>query len=171
MELQIKKIIHFSTYILPFIIIILLGLFLSTAAHSADIFNNYMWALIFLIPLLLIALFIDYFSLLYSSGILFGLIFGTLITLIVIYNFYQYSHQYSYSIKTFSKNFSIAMIILVGLTILFSVMYSNTRFRTWTGFWSRMIFYLPCLLYDSIVDISDELKVTPLGKVPLIDHT
>jgi Concanavalin A-like lectin/glucanases superfamily len=165
---EVKKIIHFSTYILPFIIIILLGLFLSTAAYSADIFNNYMWALIFLIPLLLVALVVDYFSLIRSSGILLSVTFTVLVALIILYNFYQYSHQYSYSFKTFSKNLTLALIVLVGLAILFSVLYSNTRFRTWSGFWSRLLFYLPCLLYDTIIDISRDLQVTPRPKVVLI---
>jgi len=74
---------------------------------------------------------------------------------------YELASSYSSILNTIFKYTAIILIILVGLSILFSILSSYTKDGGWKGFWAKFFFYIPCLLIDLIVEFSKDLRITP----------
>jgi Concanavalin A-like lectin/glucanases superfamily len=159
---DIQRIVSYCTYVLPLIILIILALYLTTSNRSGDIFNNYVWGLSILIPLLLVLMMANNFPALVSKKGFLGMVVAIVAGFaLMLYAYQQVTVAHSYSIGQTSHTFALVMMVLIGLAILFSVLYSYTQYRTWTGFWMKLLFYVPCLMIDAIVDISKDLGVTP----------
>ena len=158
---DINQILDIGTFIIPFIIIIILGFYLSQTNISGDIFNSYLWGLGILVSFLVVILFTKYFGLVLSKAMVLGTLTISVIVISIVMFLYQRISHYSYYIGEASNTIAFVLMILFGLAILFSILYSYTKYRTWTGFWAKMLFYLPCLILDAIVDISNDIGITP----------
>lgn len=155
------KLVEFGTYILPVIILIIMALYLSTTNRSGDLFNPYVWGLCILVPFFIALLIAKHTSAALSKVGTVGVIIGILAGVYFMKFLYQQAANRSFFLGKASDIVAQALMVIFGMGILFSTLYSYTRYRTWTGFWMKLFFYIPCLIVDAIVDISQDIGVTP----------
>ena len=156
-----NQIVLFATYVLPIIILVIIGMFFSTTENTADLFNPYAWAFIVLVPLCIMFFILQKSPLLASNGVFFGIIALCIVFLVLFFLMYEFASSYSSTLNKIFKYSAITLIILVGISILFSIISSYTKDGGWTGFWAKFFFYIPCLVIDLIVDFSKDLRITP----------
>ena len=156
-----NQLIVFATYVLPIIILVIIGMFFGTADNTADLFNPYAWAFIVLVPLCIMFFILQKSPLLASNGIFFGIIALCIAFLVIFFLLYELASSYSSILNTIFKYSAIILIILIGLSILFSIISSFTKDGGWKGFWAKFFFYIPCLIIDVIVEFSKDLRITP----------
>jgi hypothetical protein len=96
-----------------------------------------------------------------SNGVFFGIVALCIAFLVLFFSIYELASSYSTTLHTFFKYLGIILIVLVGLSILFSILSSYTKDGGWKGFWTKLFFYIPCMIVDMIVDFSKDLRVTP----------
>lgn len=149
-----------GTYILPIVLVVILGFFLSTTDQSGHIFNPYFWALIVLGPLCLLFFILQAIPILAHNKFFLGIFALFMVFLIVMMIMYDFASSYSYILGWIFQYGMFALIVLVTLALAFSMISSNFK-EGWPKFWLQFVFYLPCLLVELIVYISKELKVTP----------
>ena len=149
-----------GTYILPIVLVVILGFFLSTTDQSGHIFNPYFWALIVLGPLCLLFFILQAIPILAHNKFFLGIFALFMVFLIVMMVMYDFASSYSYILGWIFQYGMFALIVLVTLALAFSMISSNFK-EGWPKFWLQFVFYLPCLLVELIVYISKELKVTP----------
>jgi Concanavalin A-like lectin/glucanases superfamily len=149
-----------GTYVLPIVLVIILGLFLSTTDQSGYIFNPYFWPLVVLGPLCFLFFILRALPILMQNTFFLGIFALFMIFLIVMMVMYDFASSYSYILGLILKYGMFALIVLVTLSLAFSMISSNFK-EGWPKFWVQFVFYIPCLLVEFIVYISKELKVTP----------
>ncbi len=149
-----------GTYILPIVLVVILGLFMSTTDQSGYIFNPYFWVLMVLGPLCLLFFMLQALPILMENKLFLGIFAVFMIFVIVMMVMYDFASSYSYILGLIFKYGMFALIVLVTLALAFSMISSNFK-EGWPKFWLQFVFYLPCLLVELIVYISKELKVTP----------
>ena len=159
-EKILKRLVTMGTYILPIVLVVILGFFLSTTDQSGYIFNPYFWVLMVLGPLCLLFFILQALPMLMENTMFLGIFAVFMIFVIVMLTLYDVSSSYSYVLGLIFKYGLFALIVLVTLAIAFSIISSNFR-EGWPKFWLQFVFYLPCLLIEFIVYLSKELKVTP----------
>ena len=121
---------------------------------------NYMLAILF--PLLIIFAMILNINGNFESMVLFfkivggiGLVFG----FVYIYTLIAGKVQF---VSGYVKYIIYAIIGLLGLAILYkSFLNYLSKLQGWPGFIAQLIFYIPCMLYDLLLYILDELKIAP----------
>jgi hypothetical protein len=156
-----NRLITFATYVLPMIILIILGMFLGTTEHTANLFNPYVWIFMVLVPLCIMFFILQKLPQLASNGVFFGIVALCIAFLVLFFSLYELASSYSTILNTIFKYLVIILIVLVGLSILFSILSSYTKDGGWKGFWTKLFFYIPCMMIDMIVDFSKDLRVTP----------
>lgn len=156
----LKQFVTMGTYILPIVLVVILGFFLSTTDQSGYIFNPYLWVLMILGPLCLLFFILQALPMLMENTLFLGIFAALMIFVIVMLTFYDLASSYSYILGLIFKYGLLTLIVLVTLAITFSIISSNFR-EGWPKFWIQFVFYLPCLLIEFIVYLSKELKVTP----------
>ena len=156
-----NQLILFATYVLPIIILVIIGMFFRTTDHTADLFNPYAWVLIILVPLCIMFFILQQYPRLASNGAFFGIVALCIAFLVLFFLLYELASSYSSTLNTIFKYSVIVLIVLVGLSILFSILSSYTKDGGWTGFWAKFFFYIPCLIIDLIVEYSKDLSITP----------
>jgi len=121
---------------------------------------NYMLAILF--PLLIIFAMILNINGNFESMVLFfkilggiGLVFG----FVYIYTLIAGKFQF---VSGYVKYIIYTVIGLLGLAILYkSFLNYLSKLQGWPGFIAQLIFYIPCMLYDLLLYILDELKIAP----------
>ena len=149
-----------GTYILPIVLVVILGMFLSTTDQSGHIFNPYFWPLVVLGPLCLLFFILRALPILMQNTFFLGIFALLMVFVIVMMVMYDFASSYSYILGLIFQYGMLALIVLVTLSIVFSMISSNFK-EGWPKFWIQFVFYLPCLLVEFIVYLSKELKVTP----------
>ena len=149
-----------GTYILPIVLVVILGFFLSTTDQSGHIFNPYFWSLVVLGPLCLLFFILRELPILMQNTFFLGIFALLMVFVIVMMVMYDFASSYSYYLNLIFQYGMLALIVLVTLSIVFSMISSNFK-EGWAKFWIQFVFYLPCLLVEFIVYLSKELKVTP----------
>jgi len=163
-----NQLILFATYVLPIIILVIIGMFFHTTDHTADLFNPYAWVFIILVPLCIMFFILQQSPRLASNGVFFGIVALCIVFLALFFLLYELASSYSSILNTIFKYSTIVLIVLVGLSILFSVISSYTKDGGWTGFWAKFFFYIPCLIIDMIVEFSKDLRITPRPTIILL---
>ena len=151
----------FASYVLPLLLLVFIGLYLSTSHQSSDLFNTYLWVLAILGPVAIAVALALLFPVFATQGGFFGLTITMVLVTLGIVIAYDYSRNYSALLNRIAGYSTLALIVLVGLALLFSVLKSYTKDRGWTGFWMKLFFYLPCLLVDAITGWMQDLRMTP----------
>lgn len=149
-----------GTYILPIVLVVILGMFLSTADQSGHIFNPYFWPLVVLGPLCLLFFILRALPILMQNTLFLGIFALLMVFVIAMIVMYDFASSYSYILGLIFQYGMLALIVLVTLSIVFSMISSNFK-EGWPKFWVQFVFYLPCLLVECIVYLSKELKVAP----------
>ena len=159
-EKILKRLVTIGTYILPIVLVVILGFFLSVTDQSGYIFNPYFWVLMVLGPLCLLFFILQALPMLMENKVFLGIFAAFMIFVIVMMTLYDVASSFSYYLNLIFQYGLLALIVLVTLSLAFSIISSNFR-EGWPKFWMKFVFYLPCLLVEFIVYISKELKVTP----------
>ena len=159
-EKILERIVRMGTYILPIVLVVILGFFLSVTDQSGYIFNPYFWVLMVLGPLCLLFFILQALPMLMENTMFLGIFAAFMIFVIVMMTLYDVASSFSYYLNLIFQYGLLALIVLVTLSLAFSMISSNFR-DGWPKFWMKFVFYLPCLLVEFIVYISKELKVTP----------
>jgi hypothetical protein len=86
---------------------------------------------------------------LYGSLFIVGLVF-------LVFYFLKTSIS-KYIFNDYLLYFVIVLIVLFGLSIIFTIFSETLRkLNGWTGFFSNLLFYIPCLLRDFIKELTNE---------------
>jgi len=147
--------------VLPLLLLVFIGLYLKTSHQTSDLFNTYLWVLAILGPVAITVALALLFPIFATQGGFFGLAIAMILVTVGIVLSYDYVRNYSAVLNQAAGYLTLGLIVLVGLTLLFSVLKSYTKDRGWTGFWAKLLFYLPCLLVDAITGWMQDLRVTP----------
>ncbi len=88
---------------------------------------------------------------LYGSLFIVGLVF-------LVFYFLKTSIS-KYIFNDYLLYFVIVLIVLFGLSIIFTIFSETLRkLNGWTGFFSNLLFYIPCLLRDFVKELINEYK-------------
>jgi hypothetical protein len=121
---------------------------------------NYMFAILF--PLIMIFAIILNINGNFESMVLFFKLLGGIglvIGFVYIYTLIAGKVQF---ISGYVKYVIYAIIGLLGLAIIYkSFLNYLSKLQGWPGFIAQLIFYIPCMLYDFLLYILDDLKLTP----------
>jgi len=154
----------FNNYGVIFIVMIFICVVAIYALLNQNTVEIYIWnyMLAILLPLLMIFVMILNINGNFDSMVLFfkllggiGLVFG----IIYIYTLIAGKVQF---VSGYVKYIVYTIIGLLGLAILYkSFLNYLSKLQGWPGFIAQLIFYIPCMLYDFLLYILDDLKLTP----------
>ena len=90
-------------------------------------------------------------------------IFGSLFFCTFIFTIYYFlkTKVSAYIFNNYLLNTIIALLILVGLSIIFTIFSGTLRkLNGWTGFLANLLFYIPCLMRDFVKEIVSEYNTS-----------
>jgi hypothetical protein len=154
----------FTKYGVVFITMIFICVVAIYGLLNQNTVENYIWYYMIglLLPLLMIFAMIlningDFESMVLFFKLLGGI--GLVIGLVYIYTLLAGKLQF---VGGYVKYAVYAIIGLLGLAIIYkSFINYLSRLQGWPGFIAQLIFYIPCMLYDFLLYILDDLKLTP----------
>jgi hypothetical protein len=154
----------FNKYGVVFLTMIFICVVAIYALLNQNTIENYIWyyMMAILFPLLIIFAMIlningDFESMVLFFKILGGV--GFVVGLVYIYTLISGKVQF---VSGYVKYAVYAVIGLLGLAILYkSFINYLSKLQGWPGFIAQLIFYIPCMLYDFLLYILDDLKLAP----------
>lgn len=123
--------------------------------------STFTYAMIIIIPLLIVLSIVTPFSRKQGSGATMFII-GTVVTFFVaLLYFYMKATLATYELMNYLVIMMLIVIAIGGLAIIFYILGNYLKSSTgWTGFMVYFIFYLPCLFIDFVKYIMNEFKMT-----------
>jgi len=97
-------------------------------------------------------------------------IIGVLLLVGIVVYYYSQMRGGGFSIPSLYQNYAlIGLISLIGLAIFYHVFAEYlARLPGWMGFIGQLLFYIPCMLYDSWLYLFEQFKITPISIYVLI---
>jgi hypothetical protein len=148
-----------GTYIIISIVIVYLYYQIYLASNDEKAFTkNFVYNIITIVlPIILILGLIIFTS--FEKDIKSFAIFGSVFVCIIIFIVFYFlkTKLSSYIFNDYLLYAIIGLIILLGLSIIFTIFSGTLRkLNGWTGFFSNLIFYIPCLVRDFIKVLINE---------------
>lgn len=103
------------------------------------------------VPVILVFYATSIISIVPSRQFLITIIGALFIIFLILFVFFMKSEFSKYIFNNYFIYFLITLIILVGLSLIFTLFSGRLRrFDGWVGFVSNLLFYIPCLISDFI---------------------
>jgi hypothetical protein len=140
------------------IIIILYYAALDPAALTSSTFT---YAMMIVVPLILVLSFVTPFSRKQGSGTTMFIIGSVVTFFAAIMYFYMKATPSTYELMNYVVIIMLIAIAILGLAIIFYILGNYLKSLSgWTGFMVYFIFYIPCLFIDFVKYIMNEFKMT-----------
>jgi hypothetical protein len=154
----------FNKYGMIFLAMIFICIIAIYALLNQNTIEMYIWnyMLAILLPLLMIfAMILNLNGNSESMMLFFKLIGGIVLVAGIVYIYTLIAGKVQI-VSGYVKYMVYAVIGLLGLAILYkSFLNYLSKLQGWPGFFAQLIFYIPCMLYDFLLYILDDMKLTP----------
>lgn len=162
----IENIKNYSKYwMLFFYVLLILLVFYTASTNPKTIFSQkYVYIATIVVPLLaMIYLYFNGGQYATSQNIRIAVMISAILLTIYAIVYYALPRGIGFQVFTaYGFNIILLLIIVVGFAIIFNVFRNATKRLTgWTGFFFRLLFFIPCLLGDFLDYLKLEYKNTP----------
>lgn len=144
---------------LSVLLIVYYGISSNDSRAGTQNFMNNVFMIILPIVIILCFTLLDY-DIQYGRNVIVGTIIAIALFLFLFYFLTTTVAQYIFNKYLFY--IIVALIVLIGLTIIVTVVSYNERKKYgWLGFFYNLLFYIPCLIRDTLKGITAEYTSTP----------